>query len=284
MTQVATSSIRARIRGGAVAPFDSLFGLVRHIATGGLAGMAAGLLVGGVGSRLFMRIAGAASGTRGTGRITEAGFTVGEVTLGGTLALVIFIGVISGIVGAAMYLVLQPWIGWAVRWRGVVFGVLLCALTSATSDVMNPDNRDFFILGNGPLLVALILGLFVAFGVVTDAAYGWLVDRLPGVEDGWRSIGVVYATLSAVGLMIGLSLGSAILIGGEGMCGCEPPLLASWSFLVVFASTLVLWVDALIRLPVAIGLAARIAGYTGTVGIVVFGILRAATDALDIVN
>ena len=284
LSQSATSIPEAGIGHGPVAPFHTLMGLARHIFAGGLAGVAAGVVVGGVGSRVFMRIAGAASGTRGAGRTTEAGFTVGEITVGGTLQLVIFVGIISGIVGAVMYLAMLPWIEWAGRWRGVVFGVLLFALTSATSDVMNPDNIDFFILGNPLFLVGMIVALFITYGLLADVAFRWLNRHLPGDEAGWREIGIVYAALAAVGVLLGLSLGSAILIGGEGVCGCEPPVLASWSFLVVAGSTLVLWVSGLVRTPSVVPTSARVAGYAGTLGVLTFGLMRAIADATDILT
>jgi len=284
MPQAVAQSRRAGSGWSYDVPFDSGFGLLRHVAAGGLAALTAGFVVGGVGGRVFMRIAGAASGTRGGGRITEAGFTVGEVTVGGSGFLIVFLAIASGIVGAGMYLAMRPWLGWAGRLRGVVFGVVLFALTSATSDLMNPDNVDFFILGNGPLLVALIVALFVGFGVVTDWVFNWLDQRLPGEERGWRSVGVPYAVFAAVGTMASLSLGSAILLGGERVCGCDAPVQASWSFLVVFVSTSVMWICAIVRLPSWVAPAATVTGYLGTVGVLIFGLIRAISDASDIIN
>lgn len=284
MAKAVTQSTNAPSRWSYVAPFSSWLGLVRHIAAGGVAGLMAGILVGGVGSRVFMRIAGAASGSRGGGRITEAGFTVGELTLGGTIALVVFIGIISGIVGAGMYLAMRPWLGWAGRWRGVAFGVLLFGLTSATSDLMNPDNVDFLILGNEPLLVVLIVALFIGFGAVIDAMFEILDRRLPNSESGWWPIGVGYAIVSAVGVIAVLSLGSAILSGGEGICGCEAPMQASWSFVVVFAATTVMWISGIVHTPLWVARTATVAGYLGTGGVLVFGLLRALSDAADIIN
>lgn len=284
MAKAVTESSSVASRWSYVAPFSSWSGLVRHVSAGGLAGLAAGILAGGVGSRVFMRIAGAASGTRGGGRITEAGFTVGELTLGGTIALVVFVGIISGIVGAGMYLAMRPWLGWAGKWRGVAFGILLFGLTSATSDLMNPDNVDFSILGNGPLLVVLIVGLFVGFGVVADWVFGMLDRRLPHSDKGWWPTGVAYAVISAVGVMTVLSLGSAILSGGEGICGCEAPMQASWSFLLASVATAVMWISGIVRIPSLITRAATVAGYLGTTGVLVFGLLRALSDAADIIN
>jgi len=110
--------------------FRSLFGLVRHIAIGGIAGLVTGIAVGGGGGRLFMRIAGAAARDAAQGARTEAGFTVGEVTFGGTVALIVFIGVVVGVVGAALYLIFRPWL------RGQVGGgarllVWCCSLRRA---------------------------------------------------------------------------------------------------------------------------------------------------------
>ncbi len=284
MSQAAAQPRKSGSRWSHDAPFDSWFGLVRHVTAGGLAGLTAGFLVGGVGGRVFMRIAGAASGTRGSGRVTEAGFTVGEVTFGGSGFLIVFLGIASGIAGAGIYLAMRPWLGWAHRLRGVVFGVVLFALTSATSDLMNPDNVDFFILGNGPLLVALIVGLFVGFGVVIDWVFRWLDHRLPGEERGWRSVGVPFAVFAVVGTMAVLSLGSAILSGGGGFCDCDSPVLASWSFLVVFVSTSVMWICAIARLPSWVARAATVTGYLGTAGVLIFGLIRAISDASEIIN
>lgn len=69
--------------------FRTMFGLVRHIAIAGIAGLATGIVVGGGGGRLFMRAAGAAARDTAQGARTEAGFTVGEVTFGGTVALIL---------------------------------------------------------------------------------------------------------------------------------------------------------------------------------------------------
>jgi hypothetical protein len=264
--------------------FRSFFGLVRHIATGGLAGIATGIVVGGVGGRLFMRIAGAAARDAAQGATTEAGFTVGEVTFGGTVALVLFIGVFTGIVGAALYLIFRPWLSWAGRWMGVPYGVVLFAAGSATSDVMNPDNPDFFILGNPVLLVVLISALFLAFGLVLDALFRFLDARLPNRAEGWRVVGVPYAAISAVGILVVSGLPFALFVG-DSACSCGPPVIASWSVAVAALSTLVWWMIALSPHPprwLRVGTA--VVGYGGTLAVLVFGLARAITDAVEIMT
>lgn len=266
-------------------PFSSMFGLVRHITIGGFAGLGAGIVVGGLGSRGFMRIAGAASGTRGAGRITEAGFRVGELTVGGTIALMIFIGIAAGLAGAVFYLACRPWLEPLGRWRGVGFGVVLFGLTSASSDLMNPDNPDFFILGNGFLLVVLIVALYVVFGAAIDAVFTFLDRRVPGEEAGWRQIGVVYAAFAVVGAVLAVPFALSMLFVGEGFCGCEPPVAASASFVVLFVSTAALWVVALVpNAPSWLRSAIGVAGVGGLAGVLVFGLLRAAADAIEIIG
>ncbi len=230
-----------------------------------------------------MRVAGAAARDAAQGATTEAGFTVGEVTFGGTLALILFIGVFVGIVGAALYLVFRPWLSWTGRWRGAAFGVLLFAAGSATSDVMNPDNQDFFILGNSVLLIALIAALFLAFGLVVDALFGFLDARLPAGEEGWRSV-VVYATISGVGFAVVAGLPFAIFVG-DSACSCRPPVIASWSLAVAAIGTLAWWITALIpRSPQWLRTGAVVVGYGGTLLVFLFGLLRAVSDAIDIIS
>ncbi len=265
--------------------FASLFGLVRHITIGGFAGLVAGIVVGGLGSRLFMRIAGAAAGSDAAGRITEAGFRVGELTVGGSIALAVFIGIAAGMAGAVFYLALRPWLWMLGRWRGVGFGVVLFGLTSASSDVMNPDNPDFLILGNGILLVGLIVALYVAFGVAVDGAFGFLDRRIPGEEQGWKNIGVVYAGFAALGLVFAVPFALSVLFVGEGFCGCEPPVAASWSFVFVLVSSAALWITALVpRTPIAVRTLIGVAGYLGLAGVLFFGLVRAISDAIEIIG
>jgi hypothetical protein len=215
---------------------------------------------------------------------TEAGFTVGEITLEGTLVLVIFIGIFAGVIGAAIYLAFRPWLAWAGRWRGVVFGVVLFGFGSATSDMMNPDNIDFLILRNSELLVALIFGLFLAFGVVTDAMFAYLDGRMPDEQDRSKTLLGVYVVLSIIGLLIVLAPGSAA-IGGGGLCDCESPVRAAVSFGAVSVATLVFWFHSILDRPSPwMVKSASVLGYLGTAGVVVFGMMRALSDAADIIG
>lgn len=263
-------------------PFHTLLGLARYLTVCGLAGIAAGIVMGGVGGRLFMRITGAAGGERARGAITEAGFTVGEITLGGSLGLVIFIGLFAGIAGAALYVIFRPWLSWAGRWRGIAFGIVLFALGSATSDVLNPDNVDFVILGNEVLVIALIVALFVGFGALVDPASGWLDRRLP---DGGRghpiaSGGYVVAAIPGVAFGIPL-LGQTMFT--RNACDCDPPIVASVFMLMAAVGTLG-WIATAFSSSARLRSIARFLGIVGVTGAAVAGLLRAIGDAAEVIR
>lgn len=265
-------------------PFHSWFGMARHVTVAGMAAAVTGLMVGGLGGRLVMRIAGAVSGSQGAGRLTEAGFRVGEVSAIGSIFLVIFIGLASAMFGAGAFLILRPWLAWAGRFRGLAFGIALLALASATSDMMNPDNRDFPILGNEPVVVFLIVTLFVAFGIVLNRLYAPFDTWFQSEDEGITSAGIAYAILAVLGAVVALPLLVSVLLGGDGVCGCEAPVWASRSFFIVALSTVGIWIAAIVKVPAWIKQVATVTGFVGTGGVFVFGLTRAISDAVDIIS
>ena len=120
----------------------------RQLATlsGALQGIAerarliAGLIVGGIGSRLAMRISFLAAGPAMAGAETEAGFTVGSVTAFGTLFFLPFIGSFVGVFGGAVYVAVRPWIPGSGLWKGAAFGLLLLAMGGSL--IIDGDNFD----------------------------------------------------------------------------------------------------------------------------------------------
>jgi hypothetical protein len=136
----------------------------------------AGALVGGIGSRLVMRLA-ALAAPEARGVLTENGNVVGEITMAGTIGLFIVAGVSSAILGAGAYTVARPWLPRSTIARGLVFGGYLLALMG--SRVVDPGNADFVILGDRALNVALFSALFIAFGLVASGAVAVLEDRVP---------------------------------------------------------------------------------------------------------
>ncbi len=262
----------------------SLAGLTRQIATAGIAGVITGVLVGGVGGRLFMRISGATAPRFVQGASTEGGNRVGEITFDGTLVIVLFVGVLLGIVGAVLYAVFRPWLHWAGPFRGAAFGVLLFAVGSATSDVLNPDNQDFFILRNGLLNVLMIVALFLSYGVMIEWTVGALDRRLPPGDQNHRLARFLYAALTLFGLIFGGILVARLLFFPQDFCDCDPPLVASAFVAVAAVGTLLWWAIGIRSRSDRVSSTARILGFGGLAGAFLFGLIRAVSDAIEVIN
>jgi hypothetical protein len=143
---------------------------VRSMAAATTAGLIVAFVVGGLGGRLVMRILSITSpGTHGA--ITDNGNRINELTRGGTLGLVIFVTLFAT-VGGWIYVLVRRWMpgtGWR---RGVAFGVWLLAVTSPL--LIDPNNKDFAILGPHPLPIVLFALLPLAYGLLVAP----LADRL----------------------------------------------------------------------------------------------------------
>ncbi len=213
------------------APPSALRGLAAIFVAGGVAG----LLVGGLGSRVVMRIAALTARQGAQGLTTEAGATIGRISLEGTLFLVLFAGIGSALVGTAFYLATRPWLP-RRRWvRALAFGGL--ELVVFGTAVLDPGNPDFTILGR-PLLNVLLLGsLFVLHGVVlvllvepcgrlvSAAARGgpWrarLVDIATFLAMAVTAIGVVAIVARASGW--GFVVTIALLVCATGLALVDP--------------------------------------------------------------
>lgn len=253
--------------------------LARHIVVTGISTLIAGLLVGGIGSRLFMRVAAATAVDSAQGRLTEAGFRVGEVTVGGSVGLIVFLAVFTCLVGAILLVVFYPWITKAGQWDGVAFGVTLFAIGSASSDVLNPDNIDFRILDNGPLVTSMIVALFVSFGVVSLRSYRWLGRRLP---DGTGKSKIVYFVLATIGLFFGLPLLPIIGASSE-LCSCDPPRVTFAFVIFTMVATLLWWIGS-IKLSKRLNAGAINLGRFALAGTLVTGLYRAFSDTVEVLR
>ena len=177
-----------RFRGGPVQKF------VESVAAGTLAGLLAGFVTG-VGARMAMRISGLAAGIEKAGASTEAGFTVGEVTVAGTMALSVF-SAFFGIYGGLAYRALRSWLPESRVRRGLVLGtVFLATFGPLLIESVNPDFHLF-----GPPLVNLCTfsSLFFLFGAIVVP----LTDRLDrAVRKQTRVAAVRRAALCLLGVL-----------------------------------------------------------------------------------
>src|SRR4051812_9524620 len=95
-----------------------------------LAGAAAGAIAAGAGGRVVMRLL-ALTTRDAAGALTEAQATIGEITLTGTIGLVLFAGIPAGLLTAAAYALARPFLP-PGRLGGALLGLLVLLLAGAT--------------------------------------------------------------------------------------------------------------------------------------------------------
>jgi len=183
-----------------LAPAAGVLSRLRPLAGCLAAGIVVGFVVAGIGSRLVMRVLALVdSDARGT--FTENGNQVGDITLGGTLGLVVFVGIPSGVAAGLIVFVIRRWLPGRLAWRGLMLSVVLLALLSGT--VIDADNVDFRLLEPAGLAIALFGVLFLAAGFPLAR----LADRWgPGVPRVLyrRGVTIVGAALLVVLVAYGL--------------------------------------------------------------------------------
>ena len=188
-------------------------GALRRFAAVFVAGGFAGMIAGGLGSRLAMRIAALAAPEAIQGFPTEAGARIGEITLEGTLFLILFAGIGSAVIGAAFYLLVRSWLP-RRRWlRAIAFGGL--ELVVFGTRVLDAGNADFTILGHPLLNVAVFSSLFVLHGallVLLVEPSGRLVAAVAG-DARWRGVVVNVAAVGAAVVTATAIVGLGALVG-----------------------------------------------------------------------
>lgn len=139
-------------------------------------GGVAGLCMAGAGGRLVMRLL-AVTSPEDDGRLTDAGETIGEISLEGTSGFVAF-GVAIGCATALLYGLVRWWLP-AGRVGGAAFGLLLLLGLGTVFGPLEPDSRDFRVVGPGWLSIAAFSALAVAHGMLVATASTWLSRRVP---------------------------------------------------------------------------------------------------------
>lgn len=173
--------------------------VLRDIVRGGLAGLIVGVLVAGIGGRLVMRLA-ALLVPAADGAFTENGNRIGDITIGGSLALVVFIGLFFGALAGSLWVTVQPWLP---RSRGLrILASIPLALALGTMGLIEPHNPDFRILGRDPFVIASLLGLVALVGPMLVAVDHWLDGRLPRPRASDRGTIGVYIAITAVGALL----------------------------------------------------------------------------------
>ena len=142
------------------------------------AGITSGIAVVGTGGRLAMRLLAVTAGDDAQGRITEAEEVVGEITVGGSIAFVLFTGVFVGVAAAGIYLVIRRLLpaGWL---GGLLLGAGLLIVFGSTQDPLRSENPDFDLVGPGWVAVLVFTALALAYGVALVGFVARLSAWLP---------------------------------------------------------------------------------------------------------
>jgi len=234
-----------------------LGGVLRDIARGGLAGLVATTIVGGIGGRVVMRVA-ALLNPDAVGLRTDNGEVVGAITANGTLALIVFGGLLGGLAVGVVWVVVSPWLpGRGMRRRLLAMPV---AVALGGSFLVRSSNSDFVILEPDWLLITLLLGLVALIGFTV----AWLDERLdralPRAGANPERLIIGYGAVAAIGLLtIGLTLDAYFSYEFSP----NPPARVGWALAATGVVTATTWavrlVSGALKPPPLLWAAGRIA-------------------------
>jgi hypothetical protein len=227
--------------------------VLRDIARGGISGVVAGIAVGGLGGRVVMRIA-ALLHPDAVGALTENGNRIGDITVGGTLALMLF-GLISCAMAGVVWVIIRPWIAGQARLRALLAAALAIAI--GTPVLIIGRNPDFAILNHDPAVVALLTALVGLIGLSIALIDSWLDRRLPHTVMGQKGPVAFYAIVTLMGAVLVLPFVLLVFLTSDEY---QLPLRAGYALLVVGLCTAVCWglrIKGRASAPPALVIAAR---------------------------
>lgn len=159
-----------------------------------VAGIGWGLLCVGLGSRLAMFLLRLTSPDSVRGVLSDDGFIIGRFTLSGTYNLAI-VGAAAGVIGAASYIAVAPWLIGPTWFRRFTVAVTSAAIGGAGT--IHYDGIDFQALQPLWLAIALFIALPLVFGLGLAA----VVDRV-AQRDSWTRRGATAWVLPVVLLLV----------------------------------------------------------------------------------
>jgi hypothetical protein len=177
--------------------------ILRDIARGGIAGLAVGVVVGGLGARIAMRLI-ALLVPSVTGSSTENGNRIGDITLGGSVGLILFAGLFVGIVAGTIWVVVSPWLPSRLGLRTLAAIPLAIGLGSFA--LVQGSNPDFIVLGYDPRVIVVLLGLVGLVGASMAVVDAWLDRRLPRPPSASVEAGAIYSIISVIGALVAVGV------------------------------------------------------------------------------
>jgi hypothetical protein len=262
------AGIRAAATMSAQTAFSRTGEVLRDIARGGISGAIVGRVVGGLGGRLLMRLV-AILHSDAVGALTENGNRIGDITLGGTLFLIVF-GLIIGVLAGAIWVLVSPWIPGRSRTRALLTAGMAIAI--GTPQLIIGRNPDFVILDHDPRVVALLVALVGVIGLSISLLDGWLDRRLPHAVTGRRGPAALYAIVTLMGSVLVLPFVLLVYLTSDEY---QFPLRAGYALFVVGLCTAIWWglrVRGRVDAPRGHAIAARGALYVA----VILGVLTSS--------
>lgn len=187
----------------------------RAASIGLISGGVAGLLAGGIGSRLAMRLIAAAGGPGIQGLETENGNLIGEITADGTVLLIVA-GAILGAFGGLIYVAARSWLPGRIQLRAPLYGAFVMFLAAVL--LLDKENSDFVTVGHPVLSVTLFAAIPFLYGVVQVLLTEWLDRKLPALRPSGTA-SVFYALASLVVIL------PVVPIIGGGLSANDGPLV-----------------------------------------------------------
>jgi hypothetical protein len=147
-----------------------------------LAGIPTGVLVLGLGGRLAMLALRLTSSSRVDGVESDDGFTIGRFTLFGTYNLLL-LGAAIGVLGAAAYQWVRPWLIGPVWFRFLTLALASGAVVG--SMLVHADGIDFNVLDPLWFAVALFVAWPAIFAVCIACAVEYVERQTPPTGYRW---------------------------------------------------------------------------------------------------
>lgn len=216
-----------------------------------------------------MAISRAAAQPEAIGTLTENGNRIGQFTIGGTLALVVFIGVLGGAAASLVVVASEP----LVRRVGLLGGPIIGAVVLATVGVTTFESIDFRLLEPRALNVAMFLGLFLLFGVTVIAAVRLLDRWLPAASEGMLPLYLTVVALGALPLLLNI-----LNFTSRSFCGCDPWTVMGLLVLLTTLAAIGWQVLSMRDAPSWQRLTMELAATTGLIAILVLGLGRVIED------
>jgi hypothetical protein len=170
-----------------------------------------------------MRLLAATSDDSVQGVQTAADETVGKITFGGSLGLILFVGIAGGLVAALLYRAVRAWSPLPVWMTGAAVGLLMLGAFGRLSDFLNAENRDFRVLSPTPLAAALAVGLAVGFGIVLALVHERLDRGMPEFSSSPKLLAYL-----PLGVLVLIPPAVAVLLIVPLVAAYGPGLATSW--------------------------------------------------------